>query len=104
MPKSHGIRRKTRYKLKKKVRERGLSPISRAIQNFEPGQMVHIKIDPSIHKGVPNPKFHGKTAKVLERRGRAFILEVKDCNKVKKVSVRPEHLKPQKICTQATGN
>lgn len=104
MPKSHGILRKTRYKLKKKVREQGLSPISRAIQKFEPGQMVHIKIDSSIHKGMPNPKFHGKTAKVIEQRGRAFVLEVKDGNKVKKVFVRPEHLKPQKISTQTTNN
>ncbi|MDY6965610.1 MAG: 50S ribosomal protein L21e [Halobacteriota archaeon] len=97
MPKSHGIRRKTRYKLKKRIRDKGLSPISRAIQVFEPGQMVHIKIDPSVHKGMPNPKFHGKTAKVEGKRGRAYILEVRDGRKMKKIFVRPEHLKLQVI-------
>lgn len=104
MPKSHGIKRKTRYKLKKKIREKGLFPISRAIQVFDEGQMVHIKIDPSVHKGMPNPKFHGKTGKVLGQRGRAYILEVKDQNKKKEIFVCPEHLKPQNISNQATKN
>ncbi|MDY6864830.1 MAG: 50S ribosomal protein L21e [Halobacteriota archaeon] len=97
MPKSHGIRRKTRYKLKKSIREKGLSPVSRAIQVFEQGEMVHIKIDPSIHKGMPNPKFHGKTAKVEGKRGSSYMVSVRDGNKMKKIFVRPEHLKLQKI-------
>ncbi|MCW7076096.1 MAG: 50S ribosomal protein L21e [Candidatus Syntrophoarchaeum sp.] len=96
MPVSHGVKRKTRHKLKKPVRARGLSPITRAVQEFNPGEMVHIKIDPSVHRGVPNPKFHGKTAKVIAMRGRSFRLEVKDGKKLKEIFVRPEHLLPQK--------
>ncbi len=95
MPVSHGVKHKTRQKLRKKVRERGLSPITRAVQEFEPGAMVHIKIDPSVHRGMPNPKFHGKTAKVLAMRGRSFRLAVRDGNKLKEIFVRPEHLLPQ---------
>ena len=100
MSKSHGIRRKTRYKLKRRVREKGLSPVSRAIQVFESGQMVHIRIDPSVHKGMPNTKFHGKTAKVEGKRGRSYILNVRDGRKMKKIFVRPEHLKLQEIDTK----
>lgn len=96
MPKSHGIRKRTKDKLKKSVRERGISPVSRAIQDFSDGQMVHIVLDPSRHKGMPNPKFHGKTGKVIGRRGRAFILRVKDGNAMKSVIALPEHLMPQK--------
>ncbi|HDM35855.1 MAG TPA: 50S ribosomal protein L21e [Candidatus Syntrophoarchaeum butanivorans] len=96
MPVSHGVRRKSRHKLRKKVRERGISPVTRAIQEFEPGEMVHIRIDPSVHRGMPNPKFHGKTARVIGMRGRAFRLEVRDGNKMKEIFVRPEHLLPQK--------
>jgi len=96
MPKSHGIRRRTRDKLSKSVRARGISPVSRAIQDFDDGEMVHIVLDPSIHKGMPNPKFHGKTGKVVGRRGRAFMLEVKDGRAIKTVIALPEHLKPQK--------
>jgi large subunit ribosomal protein L21e len=95
LSKSHGERRKTRYKLQKNVRERGLSPVSRAIQEFEIGQSVHIKLDPSVHRGMSNPKFHGKTGKVIGQRGRAYILEVSDGNATKQVILYPEHLRPQ---------
>lgn len=95
MPTSHGIRRRTRDKLSKSVRARGISPVSRAIQDFDEGQMVHIILDPSIHKGMPNPKFHGKTGKVAGKRGRAFLLKVRDGNAMKTVIALPEHLKPQ---------
>jgi len=33
-----------------------------------------VLIDPSIHKGMPHPRFHGKTAEVIGKRGRAFVL------------------------------
>ncbi|MCD5409719.1 MAG: 50S ribosomal protein L21e [Methanocellales archaeon] len=96
MPKSHGERRKTRYKLKKSIRERGISPISRTIQEFTIGQNVHVSIDPSIHKGMPHPKFQGRTAKVMGQRGRAYLLKVRDGNMMKEIVVCPQHLKPQK--------
>jgi large subunit ribosomal protein L21e len=96
MPKSHGPRRKSRYKLKKSARERGLSPISKAIQEFTTGQSVHIDIDPSIHKGMPHPKFHGRTAKVVGQRGRAYLLEVREGDALKQIAVSPQHLKLQK--------
>ncbi|MEA1984802.1 MAG: 50S ribosomal protein L21e [Euryarchaeota archaeon] len=96
MPTSHGERSGTRYKLKNRVRERGLSPVSKAIQNFDEGQMVHIDLDPSVQKGMPNPKFQGKTGKVLGVRGRAYILQVRDGNSKKEVISLPQHLKPQK--------
>ncbi|MCX9026088.1 MAG: 50S ribosomal protein L21e, partial [Candidatus Methanoperedens sp.] len=41
MAKTHGTRRKSRYKLRKTVREKGLSPISRAIQEFVEGDIVN---------------------------------------------------------------
>ncbi|MDL5503204.1 MAG: 50S ribosomal protein L21e, partial [Candidatus Methanoperedens sp.] len=53
MAKTHGTRRKSRYKLKKTVREKGLSPISRAIQEFQEGDIVNIDLDPSIQNGMP---------------------------------------------------
>lgn len=93
---SHGERRCTRYKLKKTVRERGLSTISKAIQEFDEGQMVHIDIDPSVQKGMPNPRFQGKTGKVLGTRGRAYLLQIRDGNAMKQIISLPQHLKPQR--------
>lgn len=95
MAKSYGERRKTRHKLKKSSRKRGLSAINKAIQEFESGDMVHIIIDPSIHRGMPNPKFHGHTGKVIARRGRAYILSVRDGSATKEVIAHPQHLSPQ---------
>ncbi|MDF1533792.1 MAG: 50S ribosomal protein L21e [Methanosarcinaceae archaeon] len=96
MPKSHGERFCTRHKLKKSSRERGLSPVNKAIQEFVEGQMVHVDIDPSVQRGMPNPKFHGKTGKVIKQRGRAYILHVSDGNATKEIIALPQHLKPQK--------
>lgn len=96
MAKSHGMRKNTRNKLSKSVRARGISPVVKAIQDFEIGARVHILLDPSIHKGMPHPKFHGKTGKVIGKRGRAFVLEVSDQNATKSVVAFPEHLAAQK--------
>ncbi|MHC1593373.1 MAG: 50S ribosomal protein L21e [Methermicoccaceae archaeon] len=94
MDKSHGTRRKSRYKLQKSRRERGLSPITRTVQRFEIGEKVNVKIDSSIHKGAPHHKFHGKTAEVVGKRGRAYILKARDGRAIKEVIVLPEHLRP----------
>ena len=96
MTNSHGEKRCTRYKLQKTVRERGISPVSRAIQEFEEGQMVHIDIDPSVQKGMPNAKFQGSTGKVIGQRGRSYILAVREGKAMKEVFSVPQHLKPQK--------
>lgn len=96
MAKTHGTRRKSRYKLKKTVREKGLSPISRAVQEFVEGDSVNIDIDSGIQDGMPHHKFHGRTGKVVGQRGRAYIIEVSDGGLVKEVIVLPEHLTPQK--------
>jgi large subunit ribosomal protein L21e len=96
MPQSHGTRRKSRYKLKKTVREKGMSPISRAIQLFQEGDIVNIDIDPGIQNGMPHPKFQGRTGKVISHRGRAYMVEVRDGGLMKEVIILPEHLTPQK--------
>jgi large subunit ribosomal protein L21e len=96
MPQSHGTRRKSRHKLRKTVREKGMSPISRAIQLFNEGDIVNIDLDPSIQNGMPHPKFQGRTGKVMSQRGRAYIVEIRDGGLMKEVIILPEHLTPQK--------
>lgn len=85
-------RRRTRSKLRLRVRER--YPVTRSVQEFEPGASVHIRIDPSFHKGLPHPRFEGRTALVMGRRGRAFLVQVRDGQKMKTLIARPEHLSP----------
>jgi large subunit ribosomal protein L21e len=90
------MRKKSRDKLSKTVRSKGISPVVRAIQEFETGSRVHVLIDPSIHKGMPHPRFHGKTAEVIGKRGRAFVLKVTDGDATKTLITLPEHLMAQK--------
>lgn len=90
------MRKKTRDKLSKTARDRGISPVVRAIQEFEEGDRVHVLIDPSKHKGMPHPRFHGRTGEVVGKRGRAFMVKVADGKATKTVITIPEHLAAQK--------
>lgn len=92
MKASKGPRSKTRNIMRKRPRDRGLSPITKGMQDFEPGEKVNIVIDPSVHKGMPFSRFHGLTGTVVGKRGAAFEVAVKDGNKPKMVVARPEHL------------
>lgn len=69
--------------------------MSRILQEFECGQYVHIDIEPSIHKGMPHPRFQGRTAVVKEKRGSSYVLEIREGSKHKMIIARPEHLRPQ---------
>ena len=93
----NGPRKKTRYKYKKALRKRGLGPVTSVIQTFDTGQKVHIVTDPSVHAGMPHRRFHGKTGTVIGKRGRSWILEIKDGKATKTVIARSQHLKPQKL-------
>ncbi|NOZ59335.1 MAG: 50S ribosomal protein L21e [Euryarchaeota archaeon] len=96
MEKSKGFWTKHSRKVRKPVRRRGLVPLTRVLQEFSPGDRVHIKIEPSVHKGMPHPRFHGYTGVVRERRGRAYVVEIKDGNATKQIIALPVHLEAQK--------
>ena len=90
---SKGYRRRTRYVMQKRARDRGLSPITRIFQTFEIGEKANINLDPSVHKGVPHVRFHGHTGTVVRMQGEAYLIDVRMGGKMKQVIVRPEHLR-----------
>lgn len=90
---SKGLRSKTRQTMKKRVREKGLSPITRSFQQFSIGEKTTIVIDSGIQRGQPHPRFHGQTGTIKGRQGNAFLVEINEKGKVKKVIVTPEHLR-----------
>ncbi len=96
MVKSKGKRSKTRTKFRKNIREKGKQSIKKIIQDFEEGERAIIKVDPSVHKGIPHSKFHGRTGKIIGKQGKSYMLKVKDGNTHKKVISRPEHLEKVK--------
>ncbi len=94
MKKSRGYRARTRRLLKKKPRERGKIRLSKLLYEYQPGNRVVIKIDPSIHKGAPHRRYYGKVGTVTDKRGRSYIVSVTQGDAVKEIIVRPEHLEP----------
>ncbi|MEM3368891.1 MAG: 50S ribosomal protein L21e, partial [Thermoproteota archaeon] len=69
MPQTHGKRIKTRDLFSKEVREKGLKSLSKFMYDYKEGDEVIIKIDPSVHSGIPFRRFHGKRGKIIEKRG-----------------------------------
>ncbi|HLE98136.1 MAG TPA: 50S ribosomal protein L21e [Candidatus Thermoplasmatota archaeon] len=90
---SKGFRSKSRYKLLKEHREKGMPPVTHALREFAEGDKVGIKINASIHKGMPHPRFQGLTGTVAGRQGTSFVVHVQVGGKMKTLVTRPEHLK-----------
>ncbi|WP_380677519.1 50S ribosomal protein L21e [Salinigranum sp. GCM10025319] len=95
MPSSNGPMTGTRNKLKNDPRERGTSPPQRAVEEYEPGEKVHLKIDPSVRKGRFHPRFNGHTGEVVGKQGRSFKVTITDGGKEKTLITRPAHLRAQ---------
>jgi large subunit ribosomal protein L21e len=79
--------------MKKDVGDKGEPPVTRTLQEFDEGDQVAVRIDPSIQAGMPHPRFHGLTGTVSGKQGEAFTVKVNDGGKEKTVIARPEHLK-----------
>ncbi|MFQ5837327.1 MAG: 50S ribosomal protein L21e [Thermoplasmata archaeon] len=90
---SKGSREKTRKKFRKRPRDRGLPPVTHFFASFEPGEKAAILIDPSVHKGQPNKRFHGFTGTIVGKRGRAYLVAVRQGGLTKEVIAAPEHLR-----------
>jgi len=88
--KSKGFRAATRHKL----RQKGRPTITKFLQKFDIGQNVIIMLEPSSHKGMPHPRYKGNMGKVIAKRGKCYVVEIKDGNSLKKFISKPEHLKP----------
>lgn len=89
------IQRKTRYKFKRSIRERGKVPLSRYFQEFKEGEYVNLKLNSNIVKGKFHPRFHGLNGVIVGRKGSCYQVQFKDGNKEKKVYIHPIHLLKQ---------
>ncbi len=97
MRRSKGFKSGTRYKLKKDIRDKGKLFISKTLQKFSTGDRVHVVINPGAQKGMPHPRFHGKTGTVIEKRGRAYLVEVSENSAKKTVICAPVHMGLQRF-------
>lgn len=95
MPSSNGPMKGTRNKLSNSPREQGTSPPQRSIAEFEPGQKVHLSLDPSVRDGRFHPRFNGHTGEVTGKQGSAYTVEITDGGKEKTLIVSAAHLRAQ---------
>ena len=97
MPRTHGLRRQTRHKFSQGFRQHGHPNLSTHLVNYHLGDIVDIKANASVHRGMPHRIYHGKTGKVWDVSPRAVGVEV--LKRVrgkylrKRIHVRIEHVK-----------
>lgn len=91
---SKGLRSKSRQILRRTPRERGEPPVTHALRELAEGAKVAIKINSSVHAGMPHIRFQGHTGTIQGKQGRSYKVQVVVGDKPKNLVIRPEHLKP----------
>ncbi len=91
---SKGFRSRSRGTFTKEVRERGLPPLTRFLREFDIGQKVVVRIEPSDPHGMPHPRYQGRVCTVVARVGRAYRVEFLDGGKRKQLIANSIHLLP----------
>ena len=77
---------------RKPIRSRGKLQLSRYFQELEEGDFVAISREQSIPINFPK-RFQGLTGIVEGKRGKAYIVKIKDGNKDKRILIEAIHLK-----------
>jgi len=80
--------------LKRDPRERGKTTLAKILRSYNEGDKVVVKIDSSMHKGMPHRRYHGKVGVITAKRGRSYVIHVTQGDATKEIIVRPEHLTP----------
>ena len=84
---------------RKPVRERGKLQLSRYFQELKEGDFVAISRERTIASVFPK-RLQGITGVVEGRRGKAYMIKIKDGNKEKELLIEPIHLKKIKQITK----
>ncbi len=78
---------------KKLTRDSGSEgEIAKHLKEFDEGEKALLKVDSSVQKGMPHPRFHGQTVEVVREQGDSYVVELDDCGKEKRFVVRPAHM------------
>jgi len=87
MKKSKGTFARATRRLKAKEKPTA----TRILKEFDKGEKVILKMTP-YSTSNPHKRFAGKTGTVVEKRGEAYVVEVKDGGMKKKIIVMPINL------------
>lgn len=91
MPRSHGIRRKSRSILTNDNVVRGISYL---LHDYKVGEKVVVDVDPREHITTPHRRFHGRIGFVEEVGRRTLKVSVTIGDKKKFLQTRFNHIKP----------
>ena len=91
-----GLRRKTRSKYKKNVRDKGKISIRNYLQSFSVNERVALVAEPSVHGGMNHPRFQGDIGVIIGKQGSCYQVRIIDGKMEKKFIVHPIHLRRQK--------
>ncbi|PIO08376.1 50S ribosomal protein L21e [Candidatus Pacearchaeota archaeon CG10_big_fil_rev_8_21_14_0_10_34_12] len=81
--------------MKKQIREKGKIQLSRYFQKFDEGESVSVVREKSISVNFPK-RLQGRTGVIEGRRGKAYMIKIKEKTKDKKFLIEPIHLKKMK--------
>lgn len=101
--KSKGTWFRSRQILKKPARKKGMPPLSSMLRKYTIGDKVAVILEPSIQRGRPHRRFHGKTGTIMGKQGRAYLVSLKDMGREKLIISRSEHLRPQQSPGEPKG-
>jgi len=76
----------------KNIRTKGKIPLSKYFQEFKKGDFVAVVRDISLRPRFPK-RLQGRTGIVEEKRGKSYVVKIKDQAKEKKFLIEPIHLK-----------
>ena len=91
-----GIRKKNRFKLQKRSRDKGKVKIANVLRTFKVGDRVRILQEPAVQKEMPHPHFKNLVGIVAKKQGKSYLINIKDINKMKQVISSAVHLKKVK--------
>jgi len=77
---------------RKNVRTRGKIQLSRYFQDFEKDEKVAVVVERAVASSFPK-RLQGQTGTVEEKRGKSYLIKIKDQNKEKRFIIEPIHLK-----------
>ncbi|KAK9854187.1 hypothetical protein WJX84_003619 [Apatococcus fuscideae] len=104
MPAGHGLRARTRDTFSRPFKRHGYIALGVYLRTYKMGDLVDIKVNAAVQKGMPFKVYHGRTGKVWNVTKRAVGVEV---NKQvghriirKRIHVRTEHVVPSR-CREA---
>ena len=78
--------------IKKKIRTKGKIQLSRYFQKLIKGDSVAVIKEPAVRSNFPKT-MQGRTGVVEEKRGKVYVIKLKDQKKEKRFLIEPIHLK-----------